>query len=436
MKVFQKLMLAFLALVVLAGLLMLLPPVRDRVMWRVDELRLRVFYTLNPPEEAIFTPDPKVVAAVNATLTQSAFSSTPTLPPTATATRTPSAPDAPMAAPTATPTPLPAQASIENVPYVDQHYGFNNCAPATLTMALQFWGWSGTRETVSDGVKPFARDKNVMPYELVDYVNAQSGGLRALTRDGGTNELLKRLVAAGFPVMVERGVFLRDLTGKISWMGHYQLVFGYDDAAQTWQVKDAFEDGGDRFSVSYADLTVGWRSFNYAFVVLYPPEREGELGLLLGPYADDTSANQIAAQIASDEAFQLQGQEQFFALYNRGTSLVRLQDYGGAALVYDQAFQLYAELPGDQRPWRMLWYQTGPYYAYYWTGRYWDVINLADKTISTASEPYIEENFYWRARAKSALGDRAGAIEDLQRSLEYHPGFGPSLATLTELGAQ
>ena len=29
--------------------------------------------------------------------------------------------------------------------------------------------------------------------------------------------------------MVERGVYLRDLSGKISWMGHYQVVYGYDD---------------------------------------------------------------------------------------------------------------------------------------------------------------------------------------------------------------
>src|SRR5690606_22777350 len=140
---------------------------------------------------------------------------------------------------------------------------------------------------------------------------------------------------------------------------------------------DAFEPNGDRFIVSYDDLTRGWRSFNYAFVVLFPPERQDEVYALLGPYADETTANQIAAQIASDEIFRTEGQDQFFALFNRGTSLVRLQDYGGAAQIYDQAFKLYAELPGEQRPWRMLWYQTGPYFAYYWTGRYWDVIALA-----------------------------------------------------------
>jgi tetratricopeptide (TPR) repeat protein len=161
---------------------------------------------------------------------------------------------------------------------------------------------------------------------------------------------------------------------------------------------------------------------------------KSELLTLLGPYADETTANQIAAQTASDEMYLTQGQDQFFAYYNRGTSLVWLQDYANAAQVYDEAFRKYAELPAENRPWRVTWYMTGPYFAYYYTGRYYDVIALADKTINSASEPYIEENWYWRARAKAALGDTSGAIDDLRRSLQYHPGFSPSVQFLAQLG--
>lgn len=434
MKVFQKFILAFLAVLVLGLLLMLYPPVQERVLYRVEQVKLRVFYTLKPPEEAVFKPDAQVASAVQATLTQAAVLATPTPTLAPTATLTPLPPDAPTVAPTATLPPPPPAAVVQGVPYVDQHYGFNNCAPATITMMLKFNGWPGTREEVSDVVKPFSKDKNVMPYELVDYVNAQPS-MHAETRDGGTDAFLKRMIAAGYPVMVERGVYLRDLTGKISWMGHYQVVYGYDDAASTWQVKDAFEQGGDAFKVSYEDLTRGWRSFNYAFILVYPPEKDAEVKALMGPYADNATADQIAAQNASDEVFKTEGQDQFFALYNRGTALVRLQDYAGAALIYDQAFKLYADLPADKRPWRMLWYQTGPYYAYYWTGRYYDVMNLATQTISAASEPYLEESYFWRARAKSALGDNAGAVDDLRKSLEYHPNFDPSTALLAQLGA-
>ena len=440
MKGCYKFILAAVVLVVLGGLLLLLPPVQERVFWRIDQARLWVFYTLNPPDADVFTPDSQaspdavVAAAVQATLTQAAGLVTPTLEPSPTFTYTPLPPDAPTPTPTATPVPLPPSALIDNVPYVDQHYGFNNCAPATLAMMLQFNGWPGTRENISSAVKPFDRDKNVMPYELVDFTLAQPD-LRAVTRVGGTDELLKRMVSNGYPVMVERGVYLRDLTGKISWMGHYQIVYGYDDEKQTWNVKDAFEDNGSAFIISYDNLTQGWRSFNYAFLLVYSPAQEAEVMALLGEYADDTAANQIAARIASDEIFSTTDQDKFFALFNRGSSLVRMQDYAGAALIYDQAFQLYAELERENRPWRMMWYQTGPYYAYYWTGRYYDVLNLADQTINGASEPYLEESFYWRARAKAALGDSSGAVEDLRKSLDYHPYFGPSMAMMTELGA-
>lgn len=433
MKLWQKFILAVVIVFVLGGLLMLFPPIQERVMWRVDQLRLRAFYMLNPPEEQVFEPGQpaQVEAVVKATLTQIVLETpTPTLAVTATPTPLP---DAPTAAPTETPIPLPRSALVENMPYVDQHYGFNNCAPANLTMALQYWGWPGAREDVSDFVKPFPRDKNVMPYELVDYVNNLTG-LRALSRLGGTTDILKRLIANGFPVLVERGVYLRDLTGKVSWMGHYQMVYGYDDDTKIYQVKDSYEQGGEHFTETYDEMIIGWRSFNYTFIVVYPPEREGEVLALLGPHANEGDAVYFAAQKASEEALSLLGQDQFFAMYNRGSALVTMQDYQGAAEAYDEAFRLYASLPGDERPWRAVWYQTGPYFAYFNTGRMQDVINLADKTIKAASEPYIEESFYWRARAKAQLGDVDGAIKDLNQSLEYHPDFSPSVALLQALG--
>lgn len=436
MKLWQKLVLVGISLMVVAGLLMLLPPVQERVLARAEQLRLRIFYTLKPPEQAVFTPeqvDPRVATAVQATLAQVAASRPATATPTPAPTATALQPDAPTATATATPLPLPPQAEVQNVPYVDQHYGYNNCAPANLTMMLKFWGWTGTRDDVSAAVKPFSKDKNVMPYELVDYTNSQTK-FHALTRVGGTVQLLKTMIAAGYPVQIESGVYLLDISGKVSWMGHYQVVYGYDDAQSKWKIKDSFEQGGDHFTVSYDDLLVAWRAFDYTFIVVNPADKDGEVAALLGAYADDTTANQIAAQTAAAEIYKTQGQDQFFATFNRGTSLMRMQDYGGAALAYDDAFKLYATLPAEKRPWRMLWYQTGPYYAYYWTGRYNDVVNLANTTINAASEPYIEESYYWRARAKIQLGDTAGATEDLRTSLQYHPGFGPTLATMKDLG--
>ena len=113
---------------------------------------------------------------------------------------------------------------------------------------------------------------------------------------------------------------------------------------------------------------------------------------------------------------------------------MQLRDYGGAALAYDEAFKVYAALEPEERPWRIFWYQTGPYFAYYFTARYHDVLNLASQTIENAEEPALEESWYWRALAKEAIGDLTGAIEDLKTSLEWHPGFEPSEYQLDRLG--
>lgn len=157
---------------------------------------------------------------------------------------------------------------------------------------------------------------------------------------------------------------------------------------------------------------------------------------LLGEDQDEANNYQRAALTASNEIYGLEGIDQFFAWYNRGTNLVQLQDYAGAADAYDNAFAVYATLPLDDRPWRMLWYQTGPYFAYYYSQRYWDVLNLADATLNAMqSDKNLEESYHWRGMAKAALGDTAGAIADFRTSLQFHPGFEPPLYQLELLGA-
>jgi tetratricopeptide (TPR) repeat protein len=244
--------------------------------------------------------------------------------------------------------------------------------------------------------------------------------------------MIKRLLAAGFPVIVEKGF---EGEGFDGWMGHYEVITGYDDARRRLTAQDSYIMPD--LPVEYADLEAYWRAFNYTYLVVFPADREAELMAVLGPHADEAYNTQAAADKASDEVFATSGRDQFFAWFNRGSNLVRLQDYAGAAQAFDEAYALDAELAlsdPDRRPWRMLWYQTGPYFAYFFSGRYGDVINLATQTLVNASEPTLEESWYWRARARAATGDTAGAVDDLRTSLQYHEGFAPSLELLEALG--
>jgi tetratricopeptide (TPR) repeat protein len=299
-------------------------------------------------------------------------------------------------------------------------------------MALSFWGWEGDQRDTAAVLKPSPTDKNIMPYELEDY-SVSEAGLKAVVRYAGDLDLLKRLIAAGFPVMLEKG-----LDHKDGWVGHYQLLAGYDDGQGHFNAYDSLNGdftGGKTLVVPYETVETHWLAFNYTYIVIFPAERENEVFKILGSDQDETSNLYKAADKASINIFNSSGRELFFAWYNRGTNLMRLTDYGGSAQAYDEAFSVYASLDPDDRPWRILWYQTGPYFAYYFTGRYYDVINLANQTLDLMPDPVLEESFYWRGLAKEALGDIDGAIQDLKTSLIHHPDFEPSLYQLNRLGA-
>src|SRR5258708_3396136 len=124
---------------------------------------------------------------------------------------------------------------------------------------------------------PEVSKQNVMPYELQDFITQNVPGMSSVLRYGGDMDVVKRLVAGGFPVVAEKGEYQYDLTGQESWMGHYQYITGYDDATQTLIIQDTYKTvlgGGPNYHVSYGDFMKEWRSFDYIFVVVYPTDPE------------------------------------------------------------------------------------------------------------------------------------------------------------------
>jgi tetratricopeptide (TPR) repeat protein len=400
-----------------------LPPVHERLAWRVDTVRVQIKRAFNPPEQVVFVPQEQVDAIVHATLTAMAPTASTSLPPALTMTPPPSP------VPSATWVPLPGSISLNGIRH--EYQQFNNCAPSSLSMVLSYWGWTGDQYVTRAYLRPNFEtdDKNVNPYEIVDYVKSQTQ-YDAVWRVGGDMDTLKRLLAAGFPVLIEKG--LEDPHDH-SWLGHYQILSGYDDARGQFLVFDSYEGPPEAYGVSYDTIGQFWRHFNFVYVVIFPPERAADVNAILGANADPQANFRNAADLALAEAASLQGREQFFAWFNVGSNLVYLQDYANAAQAYDNAFSLYSGLPEKERPWRLLWYQDGPYNAYYHTGRYQDVINLAHSTLVNVDKPVLEETYYWRGMAKEGMGDRQGAIEDLTRAYNLNPRSTPAGADLQSL---
>jgi tetratricopeptide (TPR) repeat protein len=435
-------------IIILAGIgIFFLPPVYSRAMPRIDGWVSDIKYRLNPPDQAVFQPAQQ--AQIDLAVTEMMQTFVASLTPEVTATQTPT--HGPTLTPTLTPTPLPASVKLGGFKYVDQKNRWNYCGPANLTMALNFWGWDGNRDIIAKAIKPGVQDPkldfiqqgksdvNVMPYELVDFVNDNTE-FRALSRLGGNVEIIKSMLAAGFPVIVEKGYYEKDYTGKVAWLGHYQFVTGYDESRKELIVQDTWNDGPN-FRISYDEFMASeaWLSFDNLFIVVYPPEREGEVLATLGPYADANWAARHALSVAEENISSMSGINLYFAWFAKGSSHVALQEYVDAANAYDQAFAVYDSIGKDdkQRPYRMMWYQTGPYWAYFYSARYQDVVNLANLTLTeTISKPTLEESIYWRGRAMYMIGNTQDAVDDFREALRLHPNWPPAIQALQDLGLQ
>ena len=99
-------------------------------------------------------------------------------------------------------------------------------------MNLSYFGSTIDQAQAGAVLRLSADDKNVSPYELVAY--AQQQGYVSQRLVNGSTDLARTLLSNGIPVLVE--TWHED--GPDDGMGHYRLLVGYDDAAQTWTVYD------------------------------------------------------------------------------------------------------------------------------------------------------------------------------------------------------
>lgn len=405
--------LVIVVVLVLVGLAAMQVPA---VETRARNLYSRIYYRLNPPTENEFGPSQQGTISADVLATLTAMAPTATPEPTATDVQQ-AAVATEMPTPTNTPIPVPASFALDGMGL--EYQTMNNCGPANLSMNVTYWGWTTNQHITEEALKTHKDDRNVMLQEMLDFVQANTN-LKGQLRYGGDIEVIKRLLSGGFPVLLERGHTDED----DGWMGHYSIITAYDDATQTVQIPDTLLG---MMSMSYAELERDWWHFDGIYLVVYPAEREQEVLTLLGSDADPEQNLQNTLAKLEARIQQVSGQDLFFAVYSKGSVLVEMSDYLGAAQAYDQAFALYNQLDFGLRPWRITWYQVGPYLAYYYTGRYQDALNLADQTIANTSFPSLPETWYWGGQSALMLGDKVTAERYFRKALEFYPGW--NLAT-------
>lgn len=396
-------------LILLAVLFYQIPAINSRISWRFEVARTYVKNVINPVGDvptAIPQPTNPVTPTVTIQPTSTTDAVTTIIPPTPTLS------------------PPPAQAFLNSPPYEKQTA--NNCGPAALSMMLKMFGWSGTQKDISDVIKPVNGDRNVNPEELAYWVRNYAGWLRIEYRVGGDLETLKRLIAAGYPVMIEATTALNPEDSGWPdddlWAAHFLLVTGYDDATQIFTAQDTYR-GPDR-KVPYAQLEADWKPFNYLYLVIFLPEEETEMKELLGSDWDPNLNRQRALELA--QAATVADPNDAFAWFNVGSNLVYFERYDEANAAYDKAREL-------GLPQRMFRYQFGPFIANFQSNRNEDLLALTEYALQRTD--MSEEAWLWRGWALYRMGDLNAAIESWRSALSVRPGYEDALYALEFVGA-
>jgi len=173
----------------------------------------------------------------------------------------------------------------------------------------------------------------------------------------------------------------------------------------------------------YDEVIRLWAVFNHTYVLVYTDDLAPAVLSILGQEADEAAMWQRALLGAQEEVRQRPNDP--FAWFNLGTDLVAVGQFEQAAAAYDRARVI-------GLPWRMLWYQFGPFQAYYETGRYEEQMALIDATIALTTD--VEELYYWKGLALQATDDLAGARQAFQRALTLNPNYADAAAALTAAG--
>lgn len=383
-------------------ILLFIPNIQHRILWQWEIARTYVNGVINP------------VSAVPTAKSESgsvAPTNKPTsLPATLMVSTQTATPIQATPMPTLTSTPLPESVLLDAPAYELQD--INNCGPATLTMYLRYYGWEGDQFSVSDVIKPIPQDRNVNVEELDYYVKNYAGWLQTIYRVGGDIDLIKKLVAARIPVMIEEAFYFEESfwPNDDLWGGHYLLITGYDDQKQAFIGQDSFK-GANQWN-TFTEVDQKWQAFNRVYTLIFLPEQEAIVKSILGDSWDADINRNLALETAKKET--VSDPENVFTWFNLGSNYVYFEEYDLAAQAYDHAREL-------GWPQRMLRYQFGPLLAYFHSLRTDDLMALTEYALERT--PNSEEALLWQGWGLYRQGDSLAAISAFEEALNAHPEY-------------
>lgn len=307
--------------------------------------------------------------------------------------------------PTSTPTPVPVNypASYEMPLRHHTFQTFNNCGPASLSMALSYYDVNISQNVLGNELRPYQNstgdndDKSTTLEELAK--KAEDLGFVAYHRPNGNEEMIKKFISNDIPIIA------RTVTAVGEDIGHYRLLRGY--TSESFIQDDSLQGKGLQYSVQeFNDL---WKIYNYEFLVFVRPEQQDLARRILGENAEFERAWQMARDNAIAEL--QKNPEDVFARFNLSVAYFNTGDYKKSVEEF--------ETVESQLPFRHLWYQIEPIEAYYKLGQYDRVFEITDEILNNHNRAFSEV-YIIRGDIYKNQGNLEMAKEEYQKAVFYN----------------
>lgn len=282
---------------------------------------------------------------------------------------------------------------------------FNNCGPASLSMALSYYNIHKSQEELGQLLRPYQipggdnDDKSVTLDELAS--QAETLGLVAYHRPNGNIELLQKFISSGIPVITRTWLHPNED------IGHYRVIKGYDQIAQEIIQDDSFE--GHNLHYSDQIFNSMWQKYNYEYLVIVPQDKQMLAEQIIAENTDPKVAWQNAVKL-SQQALEKDPD----SIYDRFNLSVAYHNIGE----YQKSVEEYQKV-ADKLPFRTLWYQLEPVDSFYQIGDYQSVFQITDKILNNQNRAYSEA-YLLRGQSYLKQNQPSLAKTEFEKALLYN----------------
>jgi len=295
---------------------------------------------------------------------------------------------------------------------------FNNCGPATLSMALSYWGIDLNQKELGDILRPYQvaggnnDDKSVTLKEVAN--QAVVYGLHAYLRPNGTFETIEKFISQDIPVVA------RTWTKVGEDIGHYRIVRGYDKTAQEIIQDDSLQGENTRYS--YSEFNAMWRPFNYEYLILADESKKDLVEAILGEELDEKAAWQNALVRIENEI--ARDPDNWHLIFAKS----RIYYYLGE---YEKSVGQFEEVE-NKLSFRTLWYQIEPIYSYFELGDYDRVFEITSRILNNENRAF-SELYIIRGNIYKNQGNIDATRAEYEKAVFYNSNFTVARSALNSL---